>query len=78
MTLDQAWHLLNRVGYGASPTELEVWADLSKTEAVSAIMSKDLAGVISSPPEWVNDSPFANGYAQSETVFAACITFETA
>jgi len=57
MTQDQALHLLNRLGYGASPVELERWSQLSQSEAVAQLLAGTDTSREVAPPEWVDELP---------------------
>jgi uncharacterized protein (DUF1800 family) len=50
-----ARHLLNRAGFGATPTEVAAYASLSRAEAVERLLGAVRTAAQGSPPEWVGE-----------------------
>ena len=52
---DEARHLLNRAGFGASPREIADAAQLSREQAVDRLLAGTRRTATLPPPEWVKD-----------------------
>lgn len=52
---DDARHLLNRAGFGASPREVADYARLSHDQAVERLLGDTRTAAQSPPPEWVSE-----------------------
>jgi len=50
-----ARHLLNRAGFGATPTEVAAYARLSRAEAVERLLAGTRTEALAPPPEWVHE-----------------------
>jgi len=55
MREDDARHLLNRAGFGATPEEIERYAKLSRAEAVERLLHGTRTEAQSPPPQWVSE-----------------------
>jgi uncharacterized protein (DUF1800 family) len=59
MGLDEARHLLNRAGFGATAAEIAALAPRSRTQAVDQLLAGAQARAQTPAPEWV-DAPFVS------------------
>ncbi|MGH8719346.1 MAG: DUF1800 domain-containing protein [Burkholderiales bacterium] len=55
MGFDEARHLLNRTGFGATLAEVNSYAKLSREEAVEQLLSSAVREARIPPPKWVNE-----------------------
>lgn len=56
---DDARHLLNRAGFGASPAEVDTFAKLTRTQAHERLLA--VSGGVLPEPEWVREPYFPPG-----------------
>ena len=55
MRFEDARHLLNRTGFGATPLEIAEFAKLSREEAVAKILATAQTEPTTMPPYWVDE-----------------------
>lgn len=75
--LDRVRHLYRRMGYGATPDELEVALELGPTQLVDQLLDQAIGQSLTEPPEWAEwdyDTFMANGV---EDVFAVYVEYMT-
>jgi uncharacterized protein (DUF1800 family) len=53
---DDARHLLNRTGFGATQAEIERYAPMTREQAVRKLLSETRTRAITPPPSWATDS----------------------
>lgn len=58
LDIGETRHLLDRTGFGARPADIEIYAPLSRSEAVDKIIGRRVA--TPEPPEWVRERPLPN------------------
>jgi uncharacterized protein (DUF1800 family) len=56
MGTDEARHLLNRAGFGASPSDVAEYARLERAQAVERLLAGTLSEARTPPPAWVGDA----------------------
>jgi uncharacterized protein (DUF1800 family) len=56
MGFDDARHLLNRTGFGASPGEIAEFSQLPREQAVERLLRPARGGATQPAPEWVNEA----------------------
>src|SRR5512134_1774160 len=52
---DDARHLLNRAGFGATPREISEYAGLTRQQAVDRLLAGTRPTAVTAPPEWVGE-----------------------
>ncbi len=52
---DDARHLLNRAGFGATPREIAEYAALERTQAVERLLAGTGGAAVTAPPQWVRE-----------------------
>jgi uncharacterized protein (DUF1800 family) len=55
MGVDDARHLLNRAGFGASPSEIAEYARLARPEAVDRLLAATRQSAVTAPPDGVRE-----------------------
>ncbi len=55
MEFEEARHLLNRTGFGASYEQIQEYLPLSYEEAVDRILASVSGQAVTSPPQWIRD-----------------------
>ncbi len=63
--LDGARHLLSRTGFGASMTEIQALAKLTRGEAAEQLIKPFTGNVTTAAPAWVNEPPLPPAKRQS-------------
>jgi uncharacterized protein (DUF1800 family) len=56
---ENARHLLNRTGFGATPAEIQSYAQLTREQALERLLATVRQQPVTSPPQWTNE-PFAS------------------
>ncbi len=54
---DDAWHLLGRTSFAATPAEVETYSRLTREQAVERLLGGVRAGAATAPPRWTAE-PF--------------------
>lgn len=70
--LERARHLYRRMGYGATPDQLEVALELSPAQLVDQLLDEAIAQPLPEPPEWANwdhNTFVANGIEDTFPVY---------